>query len=164
MTTYTATTADGTVVQYRDGKRWLWALSVLYPLQPLLGIALHAHSGNEYWLLLPLAITFVGLTALDAIVGEDENNPPESVVMTLERDHYYRYLTYGAVAMHFVSLLGTAWWAVSASLSPFGYTGLAIVAGMTAGLAINTGHELGHKRTRLERSLSHLALALPAYG
>lgn len=164
VTTYTATAADGTVVHYRDGKRWLWALSVLYPLQPLLGIGMHALTGTEYWLLLPLAITFAGLSVLDAIIGEDQNNPPEAVVMALERDHYYKYLTYGAVAMHVASLFATAWWAANAALSAFGYFALAVVAGMTAGLAINTGHELGHKRSRLERGLSRLALALPAYG
>jgi alkane 1-monooxygenase len=47
------------------------------------------------------------------------------------------------------------WWAIGV---------LALVAGMTSGLGINTGHELGHKHTALERWLAKLVLAVPAYG
>src|SRR5579871_5853940 len=35
---------------------------------------------------------------------------------------------------------------------------------MVAGIAINTAHELGHKRDRLERWLSKIALAQSGYG
>jgi alkane 1-monooxygenase len=35
---------------------------------------------------------------------------------------------------------------------------------MAAGLGINTGHELGHKKSRLERTLAKIVLAVPAYG
>ncbi len=38
------------------------------------------------------------------------------------------------------------------------------MAGVTSGLGINTGHELGHKHTRLEQWLAKLVLAVPAYG
>ena len=41
---------------------------------------------------------------------------------------------------------------------------MGVVAGMTAGLAINTGHELGHKNSKLEKLLAKLVLAVPAYG
>jgi hypothetical protein len=45
-------------VHYADRKRWLRALSVLYPLTPFTGIALHAATGQPLWLLLPLALGF----------------------------------------------------------------------------------------------------------
>jgi alkane 1-monooxygenase len=164
VTGYTGISADGEAVYYRDGKRWFWLLSVIYPLQPLVGIALHAASGNELWLWLPIATTFIGGPLLDALFGEDENNPPAEVVMQLEQDRYYRVLTYIAVPMHLIGFLAAAYWLATEPLSATGYLGLALVAGMTSGLAINTGHELGHKRSRLERGLSKLALAIPAYG
>ncbi len=164
MTAYIGQSADGVAIYYRDGKRWLWALSVLYPLQPFIGMALHWYTGFEAWLLLPVATTFIGGPLLDAWFGEDRNNPPAEVVMQLEQDRYYRVLTYLAVLMHLVSFYGAAWWAASQTLSAFGYAAIALVAGMTSGLAINTGHELGHKRSRLERGLSRLALAIPVYG
>ena len=34
--------------------------------------------------------------------------------------------------------------------------GLAVVAGLTSGLGINTGHELGHKKSKLERTLAKI--------
>jgi alkane 1-monooxygenase len=41
---------------------------------------------------------------------------------------------------------------------------LAYVAGTSSGLGLNTGHELGHKHTRLEQGLARLVLAVPVYG
>ena len=54
MKGYTATLPSGAAIYYTDRKRWLWAMSVFYPLEPLVGIWLHSLSGNELWLLLPL--------------------------------------------------------------------------------------------------------------
>ena len=54
MRGYTGTLENGEAVFYRDRKRWFWLLSVLYPLEAFLGIWLHAETGNEAWLLLPL--------------------------------------------------------------------------------------------------------------
>jgi alkane 1-monooxygenase len=42
--------------------------------------------------------------------------------------------------------------------------GLALTVGMVAGVAINTAHELGHKRASSERWLSRVALAQTGYG
>ena len=164
MKALTATLPSGEAVTYRDRKRWFWLLSVLYPLQPLLGIALHARTGEQAWLLLPLALTYVGGPLLDAIFGEDTNNPPRAVLPQLDRVRYYRLLTYTVVPLHFLTLIISAWWAATAALSWWAYAGLAVVAGVTSGLGINTGHELGHKKSRLERTLAKIVLAVPAYG
>jgi alkane 1-monooxygenase len=164
MKSYTATLANGEPVRYVDWKRWLWLLSVFYPLQPFAGIWLNARTGNEAWLLLPLALAYIAGPILDALIGEDRQNPPEAVVPQLEKDPYFRRLTYAVVPLHFVSLIGAAWWAGTQELSVWAFIGLAAVAGMTSGLGINTGHELGHKQSRLERTLAKLVLAVPAYG
>ncbi|MEO1204476.1 MAG: alkane 1-monooxygenase, partial [Pseudomonadota bacterium] len=164
MRGYTATSASGEAIHYVDRKRWLWILSVLFPLQPFLGVALHAATGNEAWIFLGLLLNYVMAPIVDMIVGEDTNNPPEEVVMQLDRDLYYRRLTYAIVPLHFITLIGCAWYAATADLSIWAFLGLGMMAGMIAGLAINTGHELGHKNTRLEKTLSKLVLAVPAYG
>lgn len=164
MKSYTGISQDGEAIHYVDRKRWLWCLSMLFPLQPFIGIWLHSLTGNEFWLYIGILSNYTLGPLIDWLLGEDENNPPEEVVMQLERDLYYRRLTYVTVPLHFITLIGCAWYASSAALSPLGYLGLAMVAGMTAGLAINTGHELGHKNTALEKWLSRLVLAVPAYG
>ncbi len=164
MKGYTATLANGEAIYYTDRKRWLWLLSVLYPLEPFLGIWLHWITGNELWLLLPVLLNYGIGPILDWLLGEDRNNPPDEVVMQLDQDPYYRRLTYAAVPLHYVSLVGVAWYAATAGLSAVGFISLAAVAGITAGLAINTGHELGHKNSRIEKLLAKIVLALPAYG
>lgn len=164
MKGYTATLPNGEAIYYIDRKRWLWAMSVLYPLTPLSGIWLHALSGNEFWLFLPLFLNFGLGPIIDWALGEDRNNPPDAVVMQLDQDRYYRQLTYATVPLHLVTLVGAAWYASTQDLSVWGMIGLAIVTGMTSGLAINTGHELGHKNSIIEKQLAKLVLAVPAYG
>ncbi len=69
--TYTATTPDGRSVRWRDGKRLAWLLSVVYPLVPLLGVALHARTGEPAMLAVPLLIGYGLMPLLDALIGED---------------------------------------------------------------------------------------------
>jgi len=164
MKGYTAALPSGEAIHYVDRKRWLWLLSVTYPLQPFVAIWLHWLTGNETWLLLPIAINYGLGPAVDWALGEDRNNPPEEVALQLDQDRYYRWLTYSAVPLHYVTLIGSAWYVGTQNLSLFGMLSLAIVAGMTAGLAINTGHELGHKNSRIEKLLAKIVLAVPAYG
>jgi len=151
-------------VTYRDRKRAWWLLSVVYPLIPFAGMAAHAASGHEIGLALPLLISYGLMPLLDALIGEDENNPLEAVVPQLEDDRYYRWLTWATVPLHFVALIGCAWWAATHDLSWWALLILAYVAGTDSGLGINTGHELGHKHTRIEQWLTRLVLAVPAYG
>src|SRR5215471_1935777 len=93
-------------VEYRDRKRWWWALSVVWPLLPFAGIAAHAATGREIWLGLPLLISYGFMPLLDFLIGDDRSNPPEAVVPQLEAERYYRWLTWVAVPQHFVALIG----------------------------------------------------------
>ena len=162
--TYTAQDIEGNAVSYRDRKRWAWSLSVVFPLVPLLGVWAHYASGWPIMLALPLLISYGLMPLLDALIGEDPNNPPEAVVPQLEADRYYRWLTWATVPLHFVALIGCAWWAGTASMPWWALLILAYSAGAGSGLGLNTGHELGHKHNPLEQWLARLALAVPAYG
>lgn len=164
MKAYVGTLPNGGQVEYVDRKRWFWPLSLIYALLPFVGIVLHAITGNEWWFGLPLLLIYVAGPALDWILGEDENNPPLEVISQLEQDHYYRRLTYISVPLHFLSFLGAAAYAATQSLGIAAYACLAIVAGLTSGLAINTAHELGHKNSKIEKLLAKIVLAVPAYG
>ncbi len=164
MKGYTGVLENGEAVHYVDRKRWLWLLSVVYPLQPFISIWLHHKTGNELWFLLPFLGNYILAPLLDWAIGEDQNNPPEEVVMQLDRDPYYRRLTYIVVPLHFVALFGCAWYALTQPLSWWGFALLSIIAGLTAGLAINTAHELGHKNSKLEKALARIVLAVPGYG
>ena len=87
MKAYTGVSEDGQAIHYVDKKRWLWMLSVLYPLQPFLALGLHAYTGVEAWFILPFAFNYVLVPLIDWLLGEDSNNPPEAVVMLLDQDH-----------------------------------------------------------------------------
>ncbi len=164
MKAFTLTESNGNTIEYIDRKRYLWLSSLFYPLMPLTGVCLMAWTGLEVSLLLPLVLTYVGGPLSDWIFGEDKNNPPEAVVPQLDEDNYYRILTYLTVPLHFVALIGAAWWAGTQDLSWWGFIILAVSVGVGSGLGINTGHELGHKKSSLERNLAKIVLAVPAYG
>jgi len=162
--TYAATGPAGERITYRDRKRHAWLLSVVWPLVPFAGLWAHHVTGREWALALPLVISYGLMPLADALFGEDENNPPEAVVPQLEADRYYRWLTWLTVPLHFVALIGCAWWAGTRDLSWPALLLLAYVAGADSGLGLNTAHELGHKHNRFEQWLARLALAVPAYG
>lgn len=158
------TDAEGQTRVYVDRKRVLWLLSVVYPLSPVFAVVLHAFSGNEWMLVLPILFSYGLVPLLDGVLGEDRSNPPEQTVPELENDRYYRILTWLTVPLHIVSLVVATTWAAMQGLSLPAWLTLAVVAGLASGLAVNTAHEMGHKRTRIEQWMSRLALAVPVYG
>lgn len=164
--TYTApvTPAGGAPVTWQDRKRWAWSLSVVWPLVPFLGLWAHHVTGQPIALALPLLISYGLMPLLDALIGEDRNNPPEAVVPALEADRYYRWLTWATVPLHFVALIGCAWWVGTQDLPWWAVVLMAYVAGTDSGLGLNTAHELGHKTNAVEQWLARLVLAVPAYG
>jgi alkane 1-monooxygenase len=161
---YIFTDPSGQAATWRDRKRPWWALSVVFPLLPFLGLWAHHASGAQIALGLPLLISYGLMPLLDALIGEDPNNPPEAVVPQLDADRYYRWLTWATVPLHFIALVGCAWWAGTQDLAWWAVVLLAYVAGTDAGLGLNTAHELGHKNNPVEQWLARLVLAVPAYG
>jgi len=162
--TYQFLDAERGLIEYRDPRRGLWSLSLLLPLLPLLGVALYSQLGLEWLLATPLLLAYIFIPLLDFLWGTDTSNPPEEIVPQLEADPYYRYLTYLAVPLHFLTLIIVAWFVATHDLSIFAVLLLAMTAGLFSGVGVNTAHELGHKKTRLEQNLAKWALAVPAYG
>lgn len=164
MKTYTAVAEDGQTVSYVDRKRALWILSVLFPLIPFVGMGLALATGQEWTLWLPLAAVYVLIPLLDAIFPNDASNPPEAVVPQLEADPYYRRLNHLTVPLHFVVLFCGAWFVAVQSPAWFGLLGHALVVGAIGGFAVNTGHELGHKKAPADRLAARMVLAVAFYG
>ncbi len=164
MTTYTLQHPDKGLISYTDKKRYLWLSSVFMPIFPMLGILAYFATGSEWTLGIPLFFSYVIIPFLDWGIGSDENNPPEELVPQLEEDRYYRILTYITVPMHFIVLIAIAWFVGTHDLSVPALLATAITAGSYSGLGINTAHEMGHKKTALERWLAKIVLAVPAYG
>lgn len=162
--TYAWLDTEGQPRSYTDRKRAWWLLSVVYPLFPVYAVALHAGFGQEWLLLTPILLTYGAGPLLDWCLGEDRSNPPEQSVPALESDRYYRVLTWLTVPLHVLALVVAAAYAATQPLSLFGWASLAVVAGLASGIAVNTAHEMGHKRDLVDQLLSRVALAVPFYG
>jgi alkane 1-monooxygenase len=149
---------------WRDGKRYAWLLGVLVPALPFIVYGLVRLTGlGVFWFGGPLLI-FGLFPPLDLVIGLDAENPPDSVLKWLEQDRYYRWCTYAFLPLQYAGLVfACALWA-HGHLALVDKLGLAITEAMVSGIAINTAHELGHKRDRLERWLSKIALAQSGYG
>lgn len=150
--------------EYVDHKRHAWLLSVFYPLFPVYAIGLHAWTGNEWLLLIPVLFAYTAVPLLDWLLGEDKSNPPDDIVPALEADPYYRILTWITVPLHILALVVAVWYAVTAELGWMGWLALVYVTGLASGIAVNTAHEMGHKRHWIDQLLSRVALAVPFYG
>ena len=149
---------------YRDRKRWAWILSLLVPLTSATGPALWFWHPTTLMLWVPVIFFYGVAPLLDWLLGTDTSNPPESAVPELEADLYYRRVTYALVPLLWGAFIYTAWFSQTADLSPWGLVGLIIATGGMGGFCINLGHEIGHKRTPLERWLAKIILAPTFYG
>jgi alkane 1-monooxygenase len=151
--------------KWRDRKFFLWPLALIVPLLPLRSFEL-AERGDALpilWFMAPITV-FLIFPLIDTFAGLDRKNPPESEVPRLERVRYYRWVTYAYIPLQYAALvMACALWA-RGELQWWESLGLATGVGLVGGIAINTAHELGHKRPALERWLSKVALAQTGYG
>jgi alkane 1-monooxygenase len=153
-----------TPTPYRDPKRHTWLLSLLVPgalgAGPLAYLWLH-----QLWVLwLPVAVVYLALPLLDAALGEDRHNPPEEAVPALDADRYYRFITYALVPLMYAGIIFAAWFVATTPLPWHGVLAVVFSTGVLGGFCINVGHELGHKRSKLEQTLAKIVLAPTGYG
>jgi alkane 1-monooxygenase len=162
-----ATSADASAlepIRWRDPKRYLWVLGLVVPTLPFITYGLvHLTGLGALWFFGPVLV-FVIFPIADIVVGLDAANPPDEIIKRLEADRYYRWCTYAFLPIQYAGLVFACWLWSGGDLSVLDRLGLALTMGMVSGVAINTAHELGHKRASLERWLSKVALASSAYG
>ncbi|HEX8689276.1 MAG TPA: alkane 1-monooxygenase [Solirubrobacterales bacterium] len=159
-----AEAVDLSPATWSDPKRYAWLLGLIVPILPFLAWGSAELTGiGAFWFFGPILV-FVVFPLLDAIVGMDAENPPDSIVKWLEQDRYYRWCTYAFIPLQYAGLLFACWLWAEGGLSTVENIGLALTMGMVSGIAINTAHELGHKRASLEKWLSKVALAQSGYG
>lgn len=164
MKTFTINDPELGIIEYVDRKRYLWLFSVFFPLIPFVGMGLFLWIGGEWTLWLPLLAVYSLIPLLDHLFPNDASNPPEQLVPQLETDPYYRVLNHLTVPLHFIVLISASWFVAVQQPGWFGTLGLALVVGAIGGFAVNTGHELGHKKEAADRIAARLVLAVPFYG
>jgi alkane 1-monooxygenase len=153
-----------THAQWHDGKRYLWVMGAIVPLVPFAAWGLVVATGLDlFWYFGPMFV-FGLVPMIDLLTGLDRNSPPEEVIESLENQRYYRWVTYIFIPMQYVSLIWGAGMLSSSRFDTVDKVGLALGLGMVAGIAINTAHELGHKKEKHERWFARIALAQTFYG
>ncbi len=158
-----AAASDSTAV-WKDGKRHAWLLGLLIPVLPLASWALALSTGlSVFWWTGPI-LYFLIIPACEYLFGEDLANPPESAVLALENDRYYRWSVFFFIPLQYLSLIGACWLVATQNFGWFEFVGLVLTVGLASGGGINAAHELGHKKQELERWLARIALAPSAYG
>jgi alkane 1-monooxygenase len=163
----TAATPEQDLVEappWTDPKRYLWLLGLIVPLVPFIAWGLVELTGlGIMWWAGPFVV-FLLIPFLDQAIGKDAANPPDSAVQWLEGDRYYRWCIYVFLPLQYAAIVFACVQWSSGDLSFLESLGLAITMAMVSGIAINTAHELGHKREKHEKWLSKVALATSAYG
>jgi alkane 1-monooxygenase len=149
---------------WRDPKRYAWLLGLIVPVSPFLGWGVVTLTGSPIGWYMGVILVFGLMPILDWALGVDSTNPPDSVLAWLEQDRYYRWCIYSFVPLQYAGLLFACWQWTYGGLSLAAQVGLVLTTGIVAGLAINTAHELGHKKESVERWMSKVALAQSCYG
>jgi alkane 1-monooxygenase len=162
---FIARTSDGRTVRYTDGKRYLWLASLSGPLKTILTILAYFWLDERPEVLwFPLFYIFVVIPIADIVFGEDRHNPPEEVVPLMAADPYYRVLLYVALVLLYAQFFAAAWFIGTQSVPWWAYLALTLGTGFTSSLAILVGHELGHKKSRLDQISAQIATGLVGYG
>ncbi len=149
--------------RWRDRKFLFWPLALIVPLLPFRASAAAEAWGPIGWWIAPVVV-FGIFPLVDTVLWRDRRNVPEAEEGRVGAARYYRVLTYLYIPLQYASLVYACTLWTSGELSAAESLGLAVTVGLVAGIAINTAHELGHKRPALERWLSKVALAQSAYG
>jgi alkane 1-monooxygenase len=164
MSSAAAFTAHARGRIWRDSKRFLWPAALVVPVLPFIGYGVASHTGQALWWFLTPAVVFGLIPIIDGFVGDDGGNPPEELVSQLQQDRYYRWMTFLYLPLQYGGLVLGAWAWTRPGTSVLALIGIVLSIGTVNGIAINTAHELGHKREDLERWLSKVALAPSMYG
>ncbi|MEQ4549195.1 alkane 1-monooxygenase, partial [Nocardioides kribbensis] len=165
-----STVSAASTEQWKDGKRYLWLIGLVVPSLAFVALGGWAATGWGVWLWIGPIIVLGLVPAIDLVAGLDRTNPPDDAIEALEKDRYYRWITYLFLPIQYLGFVAAFY--VIARGAPFGLgelgtvgeVGLAITIGTIGGIGINTAHELGHKREENERWLSKVALAQSFYG
>jgi alkane 1-monooxygenase len=136
-----------------------------------LSLPLQAWWGAQQWgfwdawaWLVPL-VFFGWIPLVDALIGQDPANPAPEDEAALNADRYYQVITLACLPLYLAVLVFGVWVMATAPFGVLGYVGWIVSLGCVGGVtAINTGHELIHKTSRLESTAGGLLLACVGYG
>ena len=117
------------------------------------------------WNYLALLFAFVILPVLDQLIGTDPSNVPGSEVERVESEYFYRFVIYLWTYLQLAMIVWGAYAVATNRLSNvwewFGF--IVSFSLITGGIGITVAHELGHKKSSVERLYARLLLMTVCY-
>src|SRR5688500_553212 len=151
--TASSTVPAGSTTEWTDKKRYLWLIGLVVPSLAFVGFAMWSLTGWGVWFWIGPVVILVIVPAIDLVTGLDRSNPPDDAIEALEKDRYYRWITYLFLPVQYAGFVGAMYLiargdplGLGGNLEVVDKIGLAISIGCIGGIGINTAHELGHKR------------------
>jgi len=150
-----------------DKKRFGWLLS---PGLPVIGMGILAgyHFGPKATKKLfalggPLLLHVV-IPTLDALVGDDENNPSDDEIKVLVDDPYYDRIVKMFIPLQMAANAFAGYVVTRKEVSLVDQVLLGISMGAINGVAVNTAHELSHRPQKKDHYWSHATLMPLVYN
>ncbi|TNE66692.1 MAG: alkane 1-monooxygenase [Alphaproteobacteria bacterium] len=149
---------------YRDSKRYLWSLASVLGFLPILAMWLYFQTGSEAVLWLSPVFFYVFIPLIEGLVGTDRSNPPREAIPALRDDTYYRWAAFSALPVCYLVWIMGAWFVSVAPLGLNGYIAITVANGLMGAGALNTAHEVGHRRDRTSINVARFLLCLCGMG
>ena len=118
-----------------------------------------------WWLALPAIFSFIIVPVIDAWLGTDPSNVSADKVKELEADYYYRFVLYVWTWFQLIFICWSFYVVAIGGLQSITDWVLFVlgVALVTGGIGITVAHELGHKKSFIERLYSKILLMTVCY-
>jgi len=162
---------DATAAVIEEDSTWIrnkkyWYLtSTILPGVPIVSAMIASSTGNGLWLWAMVVVLYAILPLLDHFSGLDAANPGESLMDELKNDNYYKYVLYAAAILHWVALVYMGYVVSIGDFSWFNVLGAALSIGISNGLGLVSGHEMGHKvNDKVQIFFAKLVLSCSGYG
>jgi alkane 1-monooxygenase len=121
-------------------------------------------TGSGGWRYFTVLYAFGILPLLEIFLKPDPVNPRNEDEETLKRSRIHDWILWGTLPIQWACLIAFLVRVSRGDLPAFEWVGLVLSMGICCGvLGINAAHELGHRKSPIERILSRLLLATSLY-
>ncbi len=160
--TNTAPAADP--ADWKDSKRYLWPLPVLLAFIPIVSWYLYLTTGSEAVLWLSPVFFYIFIPMVETLFGEDSSNPPREAIPRLRDDRFYRWSAFAALPASYLVWVAGAWVVSGPDVSLHAYIAITVANGLMGAGALNTAHEVGHRRDKTSINVARFLLCLCGMG
>lgn len=117
-----------------------------------------------YWNYLTILFVFIIIPMADYLIGEDPENLSKDESLIIAEQFYYRFITFIWSFFQVGFLIWGIWMVATVPLTISEWVGFVVsFALVTGGIGITVAHELGHKKSKLERFYAKLLLMTVCY-